>query len=128
MAADPSASDIEHAYRTFACHLIATVFEDLKAWAVPYSEFKAAQRAQLQKEFENTDLLEIFAFFVGSPGELSGMNNLIQGLELKLDANRVVVPVLPLLRKALAEANLFRESRGLEPYPHPAYDRHAVGT
>lgn len=109
-----SAADIEQAYRTFACHLIATIVEDLKTWAVPHANLKSSQKQQLAKDFRATDLFEIYHFFQGKP--TSGLEDLIAGLQLQLQPSRILPSINPLLVQAIQEANRYRLSQGLEVY------------
>ena len=51
------------------------------------------------------------------PARPSGLETLAAGAELEVCVGKMTAAALPLLRRALQEAQRFRQSRGLEPYP-----------
>lgn len=105
--------DVIHAYKEFGCHIIQASFQVLELWSQPFQDYSREQILELKSEELNLDSLEIYQsylFFHSNPKtkEPSGLQAIVQGLELELDVNKLATKANPLLRKAFNEVNKYR--------------------
>ena len=120
-----SAKELANAYRDFGCHLIYSTFEELELWSKPISQYDHKQLEEIQLPLPNMDDLSavqyFYFFFARSEQETSGLEALIEGLELQLKGAPFVAKATPLLRRAFSNINSHRESVGLPELEFPKF-------
>ena len=116
--------ELLEAYKNFGCHIISSTFEILMLWAQPYTTYPKGQVAAIQNELPllvDMEIYEIYGFFYRSEGnDNSGLEALIKGLELTLEAEPFVAKARPMLLKSFQEINRFRRHRHLETFDFPS--------
>lgn len=118
-----SAKELATAYRDFGCHLIYSTFEELELWSKPYNQYDKAQLSEIQTPLPDVDNLTAvqyyYFFYPKSETQISGLESLIQGLELQIKSAQFVVKAGPLLRRAFVNINDYREKVGLPELKFP---------
>ncbi len=110
------------AYKNFGCQLISSAFESLELWGMVCENYNKYQKDELLDStipMEESEVYDLILFFCEVNGKRSGIETLIEGLELNLDADVFKQRAIPKLKLAIESVNKFRRYYSKVPWAFP---------